>query len=188
MAKSKSIMVATPLARLSFPKLKNPERYEDQAPKFSADLLFGPGSSVKKLKDVAQEVAAARWGDDLPKNLRSPFKDGADKAGLDGYGEGVTFLTVKNEKRPTCVYRDKTLIPVEEIEDVLYPGCYVYAVLSCYSYDKKGNKGVTFSLKTVQFAKDGDSFAGGSGLDLLDSIEEEGEVLGEEGDENQSPW
>src|SRR5580700_1160768 len=39
---------------------------------------------------------------------------------------------------------------------VLYPGCYVYALLSGYSYTNTENHGVSFGLRGIQFVEDGE--------------------------------
>ena len=51
----------------------------------------------------------------------------------------------------------------------IYPGCYCQAVVRAVTYNHPMNKGIKFSLDTLQKVRDGEPFGGttGEGVDLL---------------------
>ena len=44
-----------------------------------------------------------------------------------------------------------------------YAGCYARAAITAFGYDRKGNKGVSFSLMHIQKVKDGEPFGADRG-------------------------
>ena len=97
--------VITPEATLSYPNLFEPRAGLDgQEPKYSTELIFAGGTDLGELKAAAQAVAVAKWGDNIPKNLRTPFRDGdMDREGKPEY-EGSTFISAKSKQRPVILY------------------------------------------------------------------------------------
>lgn len=154
MGTSKNILM-TPIARLSFPNLMVARGFEGQEPNFSCVLVFPAGTDLKDLKKAAHEAAKAKWPDESrrPKKLRSPFRDSAEKNGLDGFPEGSTFITCKTKRRPGVIDGQKN--PITDAQDI-YPGCWVRATVKPFAYDHTGNRGVSFSLNNVQKVKEGD--------------------------------
>lgn len=153
--------ILTPEFRVSFPKVFKAEAFQEgQDPKYSMVMLFpkkmAPDQQKRMdaLKALASATAKAKWGDKMPKNLRSPFRDGAEKD-LPGY-EDVIFVSASSKVKPGLVNEDAE--PMLNPED-FYPGCYAHAYLTCYAYDTAGNRGVAFGLSTVQKTRDGDPFA-----------------------------
>ena len=72
---------------------------------------------------------------------------------------GATFLLhkVKNAADIGVVNRDLT--PLVAADGKPYAGCYVNATVECYGYTHpKSGPGITWSLRNVQFVKDGDPF------------------------------
>jgi hypothetical protein len=153
--------VLTPVFRVSFPKVFKAEAFQEgQEPKYSIVMLFSKQmgtedvAKFEAMKRMAAETAKAKWGDKMPKNLRSPFRDGSEKD-LPGY-EDVVFVSASSKQKPGLVNEDAE--PILNPED-FYPGCYAHAYLTCYAYDTAGNRGVAFGLSTVQKIKDGEPFA-----------------------------
>jgi hypothetical protein len=91
------------------------------------------------------------------KQLRWPFRDGAEKA-TDGYGPGKTFLNVNSNRQPGVVSKyagpDGKPLPITDPDEV-YPGCRVRVSLVPFAYEAQGNKGVSFMLGNVQKLSDG---------------------------------
>jgi hypothetical protein len=78
--------VITPIARLSYPYLfKQSAGLNGSEGKYQCELIFPPGTDLSELKRAAHQAAKDKWGDKIPKNLRSPFRNGdEERAGKDG--------------------------------------------------------------------------------------------------------
>ncbi len=157
--------INTPTFRVSYPNVfkakKNDLSGKDE---FSVVALFKKGEDLTALKAAAQKAITDKWGPDKakwPANLRSPFRDQAERAKeVDGkrilpagHEEGAIFLNLKSAQRPGVVDQN-----VQDIldESVFYAGCYARASVNAYAYDAKGNRGVSFGLGNIQKVKDGD--------------------------------
>lgn len=159
MADKKNLRVTTPPFRLSFPNLKAPKsNFEGQKPAYSIQMLFEKTADLKKMQEVAHEAAVAKWGADYKKKIKfkhPTFKDG-DEKDLEDY-KGKWVVEARTQQKPGVVDKDR-----EEILDLneVYAGCYCRATLTCYAYDKAGNKGISFGLQNVQKIADGKAFSG----------------------------
>lgn len=152
--------VITPVFRVSFPRVFKAEAFEDQPAKFSCTLLFPKNADLSEMKKAVHAAKVATWGSDQaewPKKLRTPFRDGDEKEDLEGY-KGMIYVTVSNKHKPQVV--DKNLEPITEESDDFYAGCKARAALRAFTYDTKGNKGVTFSLESLQKMGEGERFSG----------------------------
>lgn len=157
--------VNTPKFRVSYPNVFKAKRNDlSGQDEYSIEALFPKGADLSKLKAAAQEAIVAKWGPDKekwPKNLRSPFRDQAEKAKeVDGKRilppaceEGAIFINLKSKQRPGVVDQN-----VQDIidESQFYAGCYAIASVNAYAYDQKGNRGVSFGLGNVQKVADGE--------------------------------
>lgn len=162
----------TPIGRVSFPSLDKPTAMkEGDEPKYSVTLLFDERAQhSKEYKAIVESVELAikeRWPKNPPKNLRTPFRDGGEKAELDGYEEDVVFVKLSGKYPPTVKDQVKNNIPPLSV----YAGCYARASYTVYAYDRNGNRGVALGLGNVQFAKDGEPF-GSSGSNADDDFNE----------------
>lgn len=152
--------ILTPEFRVSFPKVFKAEAFQEgQEPKYSIVMLFPKKMSpvmqklFDQMKALAAATAKAKWGDKMPKNLRSPFRDGSEKD-LPGY-EDVIFVSASSKIKPGLVNENaEPLLGPEEF----YPGCYAHAYVTCFAYDMAGNRGVSFGVSTIQKIKDGTPF------------------------------
>ena len=157
----------TPQAILSYPHLDQPQKTRkptDKA-KYSATLVFAPGTDLSAMKAAVAAVAEERWGskavDMLKKgSLRSPFRTDAEAK---GYAEGSTFINVRSETQPGLVYRHAepgttkpAKVAPEDIKKVFYPGAIVMGHVSAFAYDTDGNKGVSFGLNHLQKVAEGE--------------------------------
>lgn len=157
------LKVQTPIFRVSFPTVFEAKAMEEgQTPKFSVCAIFDPSKFTAKDKELwkgmqtlADNVSLERFKkklNDLPGNFKKPFRDGAEKSDLAGFGEGKIFSNFSSKMRPGIIGLDRT--PILTPDD-FYPGCYARATITCYAYDNKG-KGVAFGLQNLQKLKDGD--------------------------------
>ncbi len=167
----KSILL-TPVGRLSYPKLFRPERNQlnpESDPKFSCVLIFDEAAQKDhrflELRRAANDCATAKWGAKLPSNLKSPFREGAEKAS-DGYGEGTVFVNMTAKRKPGVIGPDKQ--PADEGD--VYAGCYVIANVNPFAYDEKGNRGISFGLNNIMKIRDGETLAGISAEDAFANV------------------
>lgn len=150
--------VTTPEFRTSFADVFRPSAYDaNSEPKFGVTMIFDKKADLSALKAMAKVAVTAKWGNKLPSNLKNPFRDGAEKEHLDGYGPDIIFVSATTKARPGLV--DASLNPIID-EAEFYAGCYARATVSAFCYDVKGNKGVAFGLHNIQKLRDGESFSG----------------------------
>lgn len=148
--------VLTSKFRVSFPAVFVPRSAMDGAePKYSLVMLFPKTEDISKLKAIAKAAVVEKWGDKVPKDLRSPFRDGDEKE-LDGYA-GCTFITASSKQKPGLV--DGNREPIISADE-FYAGCYARATVNAYAYDRNGNKGVAFGLQNIQKLGEGEPFSG----------------------------
>lgn len=172
----------TPVFRMSFPNLFEPSAMDAESkPKYGLSAVW----TVAKFSDKDKERWRALIGaldaeskakfkkawKDLPGNFKTGIRDGAEKANLEGFGEGTKFANITTKMRPGIVDVNKRHIArdgaekekweadgkdvAEEVGDeAIYPGCYCRATVTVYSYDNKG-KGVALGLMNVQKVADG---------------------------------
>lgn len=155
--------------RLAFPKLWTAEPFpggNDPTPYFSATFILPKNHpQIKALEALMARIAIEKWGPAKgPQVLKAAkaigkvfLRDGDAKADQDGF-EGNMFISARSKTRPTTF--DNLRAPVTEADGIIYGGCYVNAVISCFAY-VKGNNGLGAGLKGVQFHGKGDAFAGG---------------------------
>lgn len=157
--------INTPTFRVSYPNVFKARRNEmNGKDEFSVVALFEPGADLSALKAAAQKAIVDKWGPDKakwPSNLRSPFRDQAERAkDVDGkrvlpagHVAGAIFLNLKSQQRPGVVDQN-----VQDIidESQFYAGCYARASVNAFAYDQKGNRGVSFGLGNIQKVRDGE--------------------------------
>lgn len=198
----------TPEFRLSYPHLaKAHAPKEGDKPKFSVTMLFPKDSDLmgqyiagydeesgqpklkpRSLKKVIANAKIVEFGslDDVPDDLESPVTDGDDPkhADKEGYaGHWVIKASTSEDQRPGTVDENGKPIPIEQLVQKLYPGCwaraYVYAYVYFYpSRQKPMKKGVSFILDHVQKLRDDKSFGGKKPVDQVF-----GPAPGRDGDE-----
>jgi hypothetical protein len=82
-----------------------------------------------------------------------------DLKDYDGYANQF-YIRASNQVRPTIVDRNRATIT--EKDGKIYSGCYVNAIVSLWAQDNKFGKRINANLRGVQFAADGEAFAGGN--------------------------
>lgn len=152
--------VITPEARLSYPYLFQPAKplSADQDPKYQCELIFPEGADLGPLKAAATLAARDKWGNNVPKNLKSPFRPGTDRDGKDGYEGCQCFMGARTKDKPGVVVGPERQPCLDNSE--VYGGCYVRVSVTAFAYDAGVNKGVAFALNNVWKVRDGESFSG----------------------------
>lgn len=176
MAKQKidRVRVVTPIGRLLFPYLAEPDQgrqYSDG--KYKVDILF-PKETWKEegaeLREQVLAVARAYYGKPVKfADFKHPFKDGDTKQ--QDYFKGHVYMTAKSQFEPTVVGANKAKFDKERIMKIK-GGDYARLVVAIYPYDQSGG-GVTCGLDIVQFSHEGEAVSGGraASMAMLDELE-----------------
>lgn len=153
--------------RLSYPSLFAPTAMKNNdgssgKSQFQATFLLDKkkhAGVIKQLEAEIQRVALDKFGKKVPLK-HVCLHDGSEKEDKEGYGDDIMFVIAKSETRPPVVDRDMT--PLVKDDGKPYAGCYVNATISLFAYSHPtGGKGVSASLRAVQFLRDGESFGAG---------------------------
>lgn len=153
--------VVTGLVRFSYVNIfKSRSFREGQDAKYSICLLIPKEdkATIKKIKAAIQEATdegvSSKWGGKLPKNLKSPLRDGDDERADEAEEyEGMYFLNANSNQKPGIV--DKDLNEILDPDEV-YSGCWGRASINFFPYDSNGNKGIGAGLNNIQKVKDGE--------------------------------
>lgn len=159
-----------------------------QTPKFGADFLLVPGSTVHVVAADNKEtpidplqallaVANETWkgkGAEMLQALEASKKclrDGNKRMNKQGEAyddyKGLLYFSAKNKRQPALFNLARQ--PVTSDDGTIYSGCYVTAVIDLYGLADPKKKGVHASLLGVQFTGHGEAFAGsGSRADESD--------------------
>jgi hypothetical protein len=148
-------------------------------PRFSLTLIFDKAQQARPEFGALQRAIDAalkeRWPGKLPTGLRSPFHDGAEKAGVyDGYKAGDMFISPWSKDKPGAVNARK-----EDIIDwtEFWAGWLARANVRPFAYDQGGNKGCGLFLDSVQFLRPGKRLDGRKAASESFPDDEESEEL-----------
>ena len=137
-------------------------------PKYSCSILIDKSNTaavnlIEEAIDAATEQGKhAKWGGKIPKNVRSPLRDGDEERDDPAY-EGKYFLnaSASTKAKPAVkVLENGQLVDALDGED-FYSGCFGVAVLNFYPYAASGNNGVGCGLNVVAKTRDGERLSGG---------------------------
>lgn len=154
MAKQTTQPVMTPIGTLSYQNLFEAKpRFEGGTElAFSAALIFDEDAqktdAYKAMRKAVGDCAKAFFGDKLPSNFRSPFRDGAEKEDKAGYREGVTFINAWTKSQPGVIGPKKE----DLLSSDVWSGQKARFIVRPFAYNKSGNAGVSFALDAVQIA------------------------------------
>ena len=130
-------------------------------PKFSIRACFPPTTKLDALKREAESAARDKWGDKIPKTLRSPFRLNEELENpIPGIGDDWVIMTfsANEDRRPGIV--DAQL--QDSIDDSnVYSGAWYRAQIRAFAYENAGNKGISFGLQNVQKLRDDDPLGSG---------------------------
>ena len=153
----------TPIFRAGFISVFKPSKPNgsNQDPKYSIRAMFPPNTDMSTLKAAAAQAAKDKWGANVPKVLRSPFRKNEDLENpVPGIGDDWIVMTFSApaDKRPGLVDAKLQDI-IDEVE--VYSGAWYRAQVRPFAYEQQGNKGVSFGLQNVQKIKDDDPLGAG---------------------------
>lgn len=146
--------VVTPEFRIVFPNIFEPKAFDDSGdPKFQFIAVFPKGTDLTEIRQLVKE----KYDEAFPKgasNAHSPFREGNEK--VDDWGEvfrDATYIRCTSKRKPSVVDSAKNAITDGS---TVYSGCYARAVISAYSYDRTGNRGVSISFSAIQITRNGE--------------------------------
>lgn len=148
--------VKTPYGILSYPNLQTPRpAVEGGDPRYSCVIIFDEeavkSETFKQMKAAAAQAVREKWGENPPKNLRSPFRQCSEKdaAPFTDHPNGI-FISTWSKQRPGVVGPD-----LEEIlsADEVWAGQIVRASVRFFAFDVSGNRGVGCGLGNLQIVK-----------------------------------
>lgn len=162
--------IVTPVIRCSYPKLAEPDSAE-RGGKFgiSIPLPKSDKAACDALTEIMKNAAVNAWGEKY-KSLGGTTSfvtdcDNDPELAEDPVYAGCLKFSAKSKKRPGVVYPNMTPVPAEELEDVVYPGCWIRASISAYGTETGGKKTIAFALNSVMFVKGGEPLGGTSNPD-----------------------
>lgn len=164
--------------RLSFPSLFRKATFNGEETKYEATFLISKETQSELIAQI-QGAIVEKVKVDLKGVKLGPdkicMKDG-DEAEYDGYA-GSYSLKASSIKRPLVIDRDKS--PLSEDDNVIYPGCYVNAIIELWAQNNSWGKRVNANLLGVQFYKDGQPFGGGvsAGTDDFEFVDDDDDNL-----------
>jgi hypothetical protein len=145
--------VVTPEFRLVFPSIFEPKSFDDGSePKYQFIAVFPKDADLTEVRQLVKDT----YNEAFPKganNAHSPFREGNEK--VDDWGEvfkDATYIRCTSKRQPSVV--DSSKVAITDADSV-YSGCYARAVISAYSYDRTGNRGVSISFSAIQITRHG---------------------------------
>lgn len=192
---------------MAYPHLITPQQFEADKPgeeppppKYNCVGIISPKQMKTKqfaaMERMYKEVAKGFFNGIIPKKSRSPFRkceeawDEDEKTGTDipkaGFMKGGMYIAMNGgDEQPDI--RDQKMRAITNAA-VLYPGCKFVGVVTCYGYNFKGNKGVSFGLRALQKVGEGENIAGRvKAEDYFDEIDSDDDGDRDEDDEDEGP-
>lgn len=155
--------VITGKVRFSYVHVFEPHSVEEGGDKkYSVSILIPKKdkallAKIEKAVQAAIEASKSKIGDKLPKNFKTPLRDGDDERPDDEAYEGMMFLNATSRTKPGLV--DADLNPIMQ-QDEFYSGCYGRVSVNFYAFNTSGNKGIACGLNNIQKLEDGESLGG----------------------------
>jgi hypothetical protein len=147
--------IITPTGVLSFPGFfESRAAVEGAEPRYEGTLILdktAQGSDeFRKLKEAIAKAAKDKWPNQMPKGLRSPIRDCAEKPDYEGFDEGKVFFRAWSKSRPGLIdnRKQKILVP-----DDVWAGQLARFAVRPFAYDVSGNRGVLLALDHVLIVK-----------------------------------
>ena len=157
--------IKTGVVRASFVHVFSPWGDGDDA-KYSL-LALVKKDDKRTIKAINEAIEAAKelgkdkcWGGKIPKNLRTPLRDGDEEKDTEEYPEyeGCYFMNTSSKRKPGVVNRQKERL---EYEEEFKSGDYCKLSLNFYPYSFNGNNGISAGLNNVLFWEEGEALGGG---------------------------
>jgi hypothetical protein len=159
-----STKVITGKVRASYCHVFTPSSVDEGGEKKYSVSLIIPKSDTATIDKIKAAIAAAteagkgKWENKIPKNLKTPLRDGdVDRDGDEAYADAY-FINATSKTKPGIIDLMKAEITDPE---GFYSGCFCRASLNFYAFNTKGNKGIAAGLNNLQKVADGEPLGGG---------------------------
>ena len=169
MSKTKAV---TQKVRFSYVRVFKAEAMkEGDTPKYSVCVMIDK-EDKKTIKAIEDALEAAKdlgkdskWGGKIPKNLKTPLRDGDEDREDQEEFEGRMFLNASTLNKPALIDADG-----DEIidPDEFYSGCYGRISINLYPYEFSGSKGVACGINMIKKLEDGERLGGGGSSSASD--------------------
>lgn len=155
----KKEQVVTPTGRITFHKnLFSP----DENGKYRAALVFSKQQNLKPLRRLIDLAIKEKWPDKKPSGLRMPVREEERSEMLEKYPFLEDKLIMNCATKFEVPVKSTERGPDGELEDVfdgdVKAGDHCRFIVSAYSYDANGNRGVGLNVIGVQWIKEGEAF------------------------------
>lgn len=148
--------------RFSYPHLASAYAGEDGGkPAFSVTGLMSKATH-EEAKDLIQDAIKALLKENKDAKVgrdKRCLKDGDDSEKPEN--EGCWTVSARETKRPKVRDQNGDILEADEIEDVIYGGCYGDLIIRLWFQDNKYGKRVNANLVSVKFRRDGEPFGEG---------------------------
>jgi hypothetical protein len=154
----------TPVFRVAFPNVFEPQAMKGGEPKYSVVMLFPKDADLRALKTAMKAAKVAAFGPDKTKwpEIESPVKDGDVPSSTgeiyEGFAGHYAIKASSNKNSKPGVF-DENVNPITDPAQ-FYPGCYAIAYCFAYVWEFNGRHGVGFILDHLQKQRDGEPFGG----------------------------
>jgi hypothetical protein len=168
--------VITGKVQFSYANVFEPRAAQEGAePKYSVAVLIDKQDTktiekIEKAIEAATELGKAKFGNKIPKNLKTPLRDGDEEREDDPTYAGKFFVNCTSKNKPGIVGPD--LEPLMS-QDEFYSGCIGRASINFYAFNVSGNKGIGAGLNNLQKLEDGERLSGGPSAEEDFSSEED---------------
>lgn len=167
MAKRTYVRLTTATQTASYSYLREPDAGREFSDgKYKTTLLIDKSDEdgLAIIRAACEKAAKAEWPQGIPANLKSPLRDGAEKADKDPELANYYMCTFKSQKAPQLY--DSTGKPLAGDVNI-FSGDQIRVAGAAGAYIAGGNKGVTLYLNGVQLVEkkamsDGDGAMFGS--------------------------
>ncbi|MBR1625616.1 MAG: DUF2815 family protein [Bacteroidales bacterium] len=178
MGTTTSKKVVTPTFRASFVNVFEPRQNEQSGKlEYSVKMIFDKDADLTGLKEIIKEAIRNKWGNNPPKNLKMPLRNG-NESDLDKYPEDAdkVIANAKSVAYPPGLIDAKTKQEILDPKE-FYSGCYARASLVAYAYDNV-SKGVAFGLQNLLKIRDGEPLVNRASAEsdfagIIDSVQNE---------------
>jgi len=162
--------LTTKLVRFSYAALFEPKEGPNGGKaKYSLSIIIPKSDTVTlglikaAIAEAEKEGIAGKWEGKKPKTYKDlPLRDG-DETDDPAYANSY-YINAKNDKKPVVIGMDRdeknNFKEITNPDDV-YSGCYGRVNITAYHFNANGNKGIAWSLNSVQKMKDGEPLGGG---------------------------
>lgn len=153
MAKRQYIQLRTGISTASFSYLREPDQGREFSDgKYKITLLIDKADEegLKIIRDACGKAAASEWPEGAPSGLKSPLRDGAEKADKNPDFANYYMVTFKSQKAPALY--DAAGKPLAADVNI-FSGDTVRVAGAAGAYIAGGNKGVTLYLNGVQLVE-----------------------------------